>query len=131
MGNIMIVHFVGLYPPNNLVLFFMYFINYPEVYCSVGQIFRDFVEEESRFRFSNFLGGLPQWRPQCVGFYHPHGKQCTNGYVICVARHSASGVYNLSASSFINASVKVAKLSLESLQEILEGITFFQFDCMC
>ena len=57
MGNIMIVHFVGLYPPNNLVLFFMYFINYPEVYCSVGQIFRDFVEEESRFRFSNFLGG--------------------------------------------------------------------------
>ena len=33
MGVRMIVHFSGQSPPNNLILIFIYFINYPAVAC--------------------------------------------------------------------------------------------------
>ena len=43
--------------------------------------------------------------------------------------NSAFGLFNLSDSSFLNASGKVGKLSSEILKDRESGITFFCCDC--
>ena len=56
---------------------------YPISIFKLEEVFGDCIEEEIRLRFANFLGDLPQWRPQRVRSDHACFQWDSNVYVLC------------------------------------------------